>query len=91
MQFAESTETGMRHITATRALSRVDLAHHLMSRFGLEIKFHYESRHERAAPHLGRVELASVYRGALFKPLPSVIDGAAVMPDAQPFKAAPSF
>jgi dTDP-4-dehydrorhamnose reductase len=74
MQLAESTETGLRHIPATRALSRVELAHHLMSRFGLATNFHYESRHERAAPHLGRVELASVYQGALFRPLPSVID-----------------
>ena len=91
MQFAASTETGVRHITATRALSRVELAHHLMLRFGLEIKFRYESRHERTAPHLGRVELASVYHGALFKPLPSVIDEPAKIPVAQLFKAAPSF
>ena len=91
MQFTESSETGLRHITATRVLSRVELAHHLMSRFGLGIKFQYESRHERAAPHLGRVELASIYCGALFKPLPSVIDDRAEMPDAQPFKIAPSF
>ena len=92
MQFAASTETGVRHITATRALSRVELAHQLMSRFGLDPKFQYQSRHERAAPHLGRVELASVYRGALFKPLPSVVeDGTGEKPDAQEFTAAPSF
>ena len=83
MQFAESSETGLRHITATRALSRVELAHHLMSRFGLGTKFQYESRHERAAPHLGRVELASAYCGALFKPLPSVIDEPTEIPVAQ--------
>lgn len=76
MQFAESTETGVRHITATRALSRVELAHHLMARFGLTANFQYESRHDRSAPHLGRVELASVYRGELFQPLASIVDPA---------------
>jgi dTDP-4-dehydrorhamnose reductase len=91
MQFAESPETGMRHITATRALSRVELAHHLMTRFGLNTEFQYESRHERAAPHLGRVELASIYHGALFKPLPSVIDDPSAGPDVSVLKAAPSF
>lgn len=73
-QLAGSTETGLRHIPATRALSRVELAHHLMSRLGLAMNFQYESRRERTAPHLGRVELASVYSGLLFQPLASVID-----------------
>jgi dTDP-4-dehydrorhamnose reductase len=74
MQLAGSGEAGVRHITATRALSRVELAYHLMSHFGLAAEFQYESRHQRAAPHLGRVELATGYRGALFQPLASVID-----------------
>jgi dTDP-4-dehydrorhamnose reductase len=74
MQLAESRETGLCHITATRALSRVELAHHLMSGFGLATNFQYESRHQRTAPHLGRVELATIYRGALFQPLASVVD-----------------
>jgi dTDP-4-dehydrorhamnose reductase len=79
MQFAKSTETGLRHITATRALSRVELAHSLMSLFGLAANFHYESRHERAAPHLGRVELASAYRGELSQPLASVIESGEIV------------
>ena len=92
MQLAESMETGLRHIPATRELSRVELAHHLMSRFGLATNFHYESRHERAAPHLGRVELASVYHGALFRPLPSVIDdGPAEMLEVRSVINTPSF
>jgi dTDP-4-dehydrorhamnose reductase len=74
MQFAGSGETGLRHITATRAISRVQLAHSLMSRFDLTANFHYESRHERSAPHLGRVELATIHRDLLSHPLISVID-----------------
>jgi dTDP-4-dehydrorhamnose reductase len=75
MQIAASTETGVRHIAATRAVSRVELANYLMSVFGMAADFRYESRHQRSAPHLGRVELASIYRGDLFQPLASVLDG----------------
>ncbi len=74
MGLAESGETGMRHITAGRAISRVELANYLMSLFGEEPSFSCESRHQRTAPHLGHVELASRYRGELFRPLPSVIE-----------------
>lgn len=75
MQLAESRATGVRHIAATRALSRVELANHLLSIFGMEAKYHRESRHQRAAPHLGRVELATLYRGGLSTPLATVVDG----------------
>jgi dTDP-4-dehydrorhamnose reductase len=78
MQFARSTETGVRHITATRVLSRVELAHYLMSQFGMTTEFLYEGRHERSSPHLGRVELASIYRGELFRPLPSLLENGPV-------------
>ena len=92
MRFAESAESGVRHITATRALSRVQLAHYLMAKFSTEINFLYESRHERSAPHLGRVELASIYRGPLFKPLPSVIeDGLRENAGSLPSRTAPNF
>ena len=43
--------------------------------FGENANYQRESRHERAAPHLGRVELASIFCGALYQPLASVIDG----------------
>ncbi|HSQ13861.1 MAG TPA: hypothetical protein VLM90_12615, partial [Candidatus Deferrimicrobium sp.] len=80
------------HIPATRALSRVELAQYLMSRFGLTANFLYESRHERSAPHLGHVELASVYHGALFRPLPSIIDdGPAKMLEVRSVINTPSF
>jgi dTDP-4-dehydrorhamnose reductase len=75
MQLAESSETGLRHVSATRAVSRVELADYLLDGFGQSANYECESRHERSAPHLGRVELASIYRGALYEPLVSVIDG----------------
>ncbi len=75
MQLARSAETGIRHVTAARAVSRVELANYLLSECRISANFTRESRHERSAPHIGRVELATVYHGELFRPLPSVLDG----------------
>jgi dTDP-4-dehydrorhamnose reductase len=75
MQLAESAQTGLRHISATRIMSRVELANYLLSVFGENAVYLCESRLERSAPHLGRVELATVYNDDLSRPLPSVIDG----------------
>jgi dTDP-4-dehydrorhamnose reductase len=74
MQLAESTETGLRHVTATRAASRVELANYLLSIMGETTEYARESRHQRVAPHLGRVELATTHRGELSGPLPGVLD-----------------
>ena len=53
----------------------MELANYLLSKSRVGGNFSRESRHERAAPHIGRVELATVYRGELSRPLPSVLDG----------------
>ena len=74
MELARGQEAGVRHIIATRTVSRIDLAHYLLNRLGLEAHFHCESRDQRPTPHLGRVELTSTYRDELSIPLPSVID-----------------
>ena len=74
MQLAASAETGICHVTASRAVSRVDLANYLLSQSSGNIGFACENRCQRAAPHLGRVELATIYRGELFDPLPCVLD-----------------
>lgn len=75
MKFAQSTETGIRHVSATRAVSRVELAHYLMDFLGEPPNFRCESRHQRQAPHLGRVELTSLYGDLLSRPLGSVLNG----------------
>jgi dTDP-4-dehydrorhamnose reductase len=74
MQLAQSTETGIRHISATRAVSRVELANYLMAVLGEPPNFSCESRHQRPTPHLGLVELTSVYEDTLSDPLASVLD-----------------
>jgi len=78
LQLADSSETGIRHVPATRVLSRVELADHLLDISGITADYRRESRHQRGAPHLGRVELASLYRGVLFDALPSVTEDPAI-------------
>ena len=75
MQMAESREVnGIRHVSATRAISRVELANHLLTIFGEPANYQRESRFERAMPHLGRVELASRFQGEFSQPLICVLD-----------------
>jgi dTDP-4-dehydrorhamnose reductase len=74
MKLASSGRTGIRHIAATRTVSRIELAQYLLNRLGLEPRFLCESRNHRPTPHLGRVELTSLYRDELSQPLSSVLD-----------------
>ena len=74
MTLARSGETGIRHVSATRATGRIELAHYLLKQLGLKASFHCESRHHRPNPHLGRVELISAYQDEWSSPLPSVVD-----------------
>mgnify|MGYP001207916611 FL=1 len=77
MRLAQSTETGVRHVTATRAVSRVELADYLLDLFGENANYKSESHRDRSAPHLGRVELASIYNDDMARPLTSVLDSPA--------------
>ncbi len=74
MALASSGETGIRHISATHTVSRIELAQYLLKRLGLDANFRSERRHQRTVPHLGRVELTTRYEDELATPLPSVVD-----------------
>ena len=74
MQLAQSGEMGISHVPATRAVSRVDLANYLIHKYQIPATFKIETCRQQLYPHLGRVELRSVYKGDLFKPLDSVLD-----------------
>ncbi len=74
LTLAQSKEAGVRHLSATRAVCRVDLANYLLNLLGMPAPFKIESRHQQRTPHLGRVELETVYGGELFHPLMSVLD-----------------
>jgi len=70
---ARSPLTGIRHIAATRAVARPELAAFLMRRHGIPAQFDVQSRAEQPYPHLGRVELRSDYDDELARPLASVV------------------
>ncbi len=72
-QLARADVTGIRHVTATRAVSRPELAAYLVDRFAIGACFALEARADRRTPHLGHVELATRYTDALAAPLPSVV------------------
>jgi len=72
-ELAESAVTGVRHVVATRAVSRPALAAYLVERFARGAVLDVHHRRDRRAPHLGRVELRTRYSDALARPLPSVI------------------
>jgi dTDP-4-dehydrorhamnose reductase len=73
MQLAHSDRTGTCHVIARRAVSRVELANYLLSLSRITGSYRTESRDQRAAPHLGRVELATRFDDELLRPLRSVV------------------
>jgi dTDP-4-dehydrorhamnose reductase len=75
MELAESSAVGIRHVAATRVVSRIELANHLLALLDKPAGYSTETRWQRAAPHLGHVELATVYNDKLSRPLISVLDG----------------
>jgi dTDP-4-dehydrorhamnose reductase len=77
LQLAESETAGIRHVTATRVASRIELANHLLSLLDKPAGYLTETRRQRTSPHLGHVELATIHRDALSRPLSSVLEGTA--------------
>jgi hypothetical protein len=76
VELAESSIVGLRHVAATRAVSRIELANHLLALLDKPAGYSTEPRSQRAAPHLGHVELATVYNDPLSRPLDSVLENA---------------
>jgi dTDP-4-dehydrorhamnose reductase len=74
LQLADSSAVGIRHVATTRVASRIELANHLLSLLDRPAGYSTETRRQRATPHLGHVELATVYKDALSSPLISVLD-----------------
>jgi dTDP-4-dehydrorhamnose reductase len=72
-ELARSELTGIRHVVATRIVSRPELARFLVEHFAIGAAFELESRGVRKTPHLGNVALATRFRDALAAPLPSVV------------------
>jgi dTDP-4-dehydrorhamnose reductase len=72
-KLARSSVTGIRHVTATRAVPRPEIASFVDRHFAIGASFGVQSRHDRRAPHIGNVELATRHNDPLAVPLPSVV------------------
>ena len=68
-----SSKHRIRHIVATRIVSRPELARYLDDRFAIGAQLQFQTRAERGRPHLGRLDLRTRYSDSLATPLPSVI------------------
>ena len=73
-ELARSPLTGIRHVVATKIVARPELAHYLDRRFAIGAHIDVHTRRDRRVPHLGKVELRTMYDDELARPLPSVID-----------------
>lgn len=65
--------TGIRHITATRAVARPAIATFVNRHFGIGATFAEQPRSERRTPHLGNVELGTRHTDDLAVPLRSIV------------------
>lgn len=70
---ARSGVDGLRHVAGERAVPRPDLARALLERQGVAPRFEERTRAEQPAPHLGRIELRTIYDDRYAAPLPSVV------------------
>ena len=70
---AQSSVTGVRHIVASRIVSRPELARFLVAKFAIDAQFDLEPRAERKNPHLGKLQLVTRFTDALAAPLPPVV------------------
>ena len=68
---ARSEFQGVRHVYSERLVSRPDLARHLAQVQKLDVRLKFQDRVERRVPHLGKVDLTSLYTDPLAAPLPS--------------------
>lgn len=68
-----SDVSGIRHMVATPATSRVNLARYLDQRFDIGAILDVRARHEQEHPHVGNVELATEHVDPLAKPLTGVV------------------
>jgi len=72
-ELARSAITGIRHITASRAVARPEIAEFVNAHFAIGATFGVEPRRDRRTPHLGNVELATRYTDPFAGALPSVV------------------
>lgn len=74
LALTSSNLSGIRHVPATRLISRVELANTLKNYFDFPGQLSYSVRAHQPAPHLGRIHLTTLHSDALSQPLPCPAD-----------------
>ena len=74
VSICESDITGLRHIAATRSVSRPELADACFAYHGLPAQYDLATRSDQPAPHLGRVTISTCYDDTWSEPLTSAVD-----------------
>jgi dTDP-4-dehydrorhamnose reductase len=72
-EIADSSVTGVRHLVASRTVSRPELAQFLDAKFAIGARIEQQLRRDKRAPHPGHVELRTVHHDPLAAPLPAVV------------------
>ena len=73
MEYAQSSMDGIRHITATQVVSRLNLAEFLNKKFKIKAQLEMIQRAQKNTPHLGRVELSTLFTDSYAQALPSLL------------------
>jgi dTDP-4-dehydrorhamnose reductase len=83
---AHSDLSGIRHVVATAASSRVELAKYHDARFGIGANLQVATPGEQRDPHIGNVELSTDYSDSLARPLEAVVitDSGCARPTVDP-------
>lgn len=81
LALAASNACGIRHVVASRVVSRPELAAYLNRRFEIGARFETRQRSELSRPHIGCMDLRTEYRDDLAAPLPPVVP--AMAPDGE--------
>lgn len=73
LAFSRSSVSGIRHVQATRTISRIQLADYLMQKLRINPAYQICDIDQLNLPHLGAIELLTVFNDELARPLPSVL------------------
>jgi len=74
MTISQSGLVGLRHVVGSRLLDRPELATHLCKLLDIDPPLKISTRAEQSSPHLGRIELSTVYNDQFAVALPSPIE-----------------
>ena len=74
VELADSDVTGLRHLSATRSVSRIELAEAVYQYHGIAPTYRLAKRVDQPTPHLGKVTVTTKFTDRWAAPLTSAVD-----------------